>query len=543
MTMRVLIRATMSAALATLLTACPGTSVDAGPDGGDGDGDGDVGDGDGDISDFGGIDEPCFPNGSCLADLICDDDEICRIPGGDGDGDGDFDGGVDPDDLDGDGIVNAEDLCPDEAEDVDGIGDDDGCPDQGDLEGAVVPPAPQLGVVYTAHYFDNSLRMLRIDRDPPAPQATVSLVGVTHDVALDPLRDFLITVHDAARQVDIYKLDRPTGPDDEINTPVVVRTLDFSEIGTPLFAEVDGVRERLFVVVSPEGAELPITSLDLYIYDLDVDAKATAWPDAPFLIPVSNDVAIDSSRDLLFLVDTSADTLNVYDLSFGRPLPLPGAPIALLEDYPEDNQNAFQVRNLTVDETGARVFAARAQGPLSELIAYAYPDGVPQAGARYRDYVRMSDFEQRDDYLEVALPTQSRPVLQSAYTPLVDPYLGNVFLVADAYNGTYNTATVVALDDTLQPGPGCGDHDDTGCWFRAYFNAEPSTHLRTDGAACYDATHQRVVGHGFFMGGEDQAAQQMVFDVDTPELTMAPALQDAGSFTGLGALPIGMVCH
>ena len=89
---------------------------------------------------------------------------------------------------------------------------------------------------------------------------------------------------------------------------------------------------------------------------------------------------------------------------------LPGAPIDLRADYPQENSWGFQAFALTADPWSSRVFAGRAQGNLSELIAYQYDDFVPGTGQTYADGATAESMTSLPDAIDLDVELADRYV-------------------------------------------------------------------------------------------------------------------------------------
>jgi hypothetical protein len=425
-----------------------------------------------------------------------------------------------------------------------GGGDDDRGDDDGDDDGGpgfIPEPVPESGVVYAAHYASDALTSLRIDRDPPEAGPSITLAAPTHDLILDPVHDLLVVVSDVAKTATIFQLDRPTSASDEIDAPVERGAITFDD--TPLFAAIDPVRQRLYVVTMATSVGPPVTEMKVHPYDLtDPDAPGRLASE-PWTIPVSTSFTLDVARRVLFLVGSTDDKLYGYDLVGDDGFePLPGDPIDLTTLFPEDNATAFQARGLTVDVARNRLYAARSQGTLSELIALDYPADLPDEGARYGELAGLGDVTVVPDPFVVSDPIGERKDLWDAYVVGLDLVRGAVFASTDAYNGSIQTAMVTAFAPDLgSVGPGCEAVEGFGCWLREHTGGTPGDYLRTDGALCVDAEHQRVVASS--LGAvEDDPGKLHVFGYDD-DLAMTEILPAGGGDVAASALPISLVCH
>lgn len=406
-----------------------------------------------------------------------------------------------------------------------------------------VPSAPaQSGVVYVGHYLSSELAIYRLDGEVPRAVPAMELGEYTHDIALDADNDLMVVVHDVAKQAALYRLSRPAGPDDELVLPSKVATIEFSS--TPVFAAVHPQRKHAYVIESPPapGNGQPITEMLFHAYDVSNPAQPIELDGSPYSIPPTTSFAVDAARSVLFVVAMTEDTLHGYDLTEGGLEPLPGGPVDLLAMYPQDNNFAFQARNLTVDPWRNRLLAMRAQSALSELIAIEYPADVPRGGASYGDFAAMDQLTVIPDALAVDQPPDERQNLLGAYQVGVEPDTGAVFASTDAWNGSSATALAAAFaPDLSQLASGCGDFEGFGCFYRNYADGEPAGFLRTDGAMCLDATHKVMVATTV-ASPEDDPGSALFFRYQD-DLAMSPWLSDDGGNLAAGALPIAAVCH
>lgn len=444
-------------------------------------------------------------------------------------------------DQDDDGIPDAEDACPTEAEDLDGWEDEDGCPDPDGNDGTLPPLQDQAGVVYAVHYHTNDLRWYRVDGTAPRQEGTLDMGAVSHDAVVDELHDRLYVVHDVAKQVEIYQLGRPSGPGADTPQPVLLSTLDFDH--QPYFARVNPYRERLYVLQTVPGTGGPVTEAALFVYDVSDPSAPQLVGGSPHTVPSSASWDIDPVRDLLFLYHGPASTLHGFDLHGDDVVPLPGGEIDLEALYPQDNSFAFQARNLTVDPYTNRIYAARPQGNLSELIVVRYPDDIPTGGASYGQFASMTDLSVVADPFDVDLPLDQRPHLLDAHTPVPDPETGALFLVGSSWNGTASTSLVLSMPESLDAlDEGCGAFEGFGCWYRSYASASPVSYQLTDGAACADRTHKAFVGMSYDVYDETNPGMLHVFAYDdTRDLSVW--LPDGGGNLATGGLTVSLACH
>lgn len=461
------------------------------------------------------------------------------------------DAGLSPDGgADDGGLGDAGPPSPDAGEPDAGPPDagppDAGPPDagpQGDFDGELPPPIEHAGVAYVAHFYTDALYAIRLDRSPPEREPAYTTEGVSVSGALDPVNDLLFLVHDVDRTVEVLQLSRPANPEAPTVAPESIATIDTSPF-IPQQVRVDPYTHRLFVVASPPPTGTIIEEYNVRVYDLsDPTTPALKAEQPEQLIPVAISLDVDAARGLLFVVGYTTDLLHVYDVSGDELVPLPGDPVDLRALYPEENNTGFQVRQLTVDARRARVYAARSQGALSELIALRYPQGVPQNGARYGDAYGHQDLEAVEDFFDVSEPVAERPNLLDAFKPVVDPVRGDVLLVANAWNGSMSSTLVVPLSfPELQAAESCGEYEGFGCFYRGYADGNAVSYKQTDGAACFDATRRILVGTSIQPSSPDDPGLTHLFAVDD-ELGMAPLLSATGGNLAMSGLPIVAACH
>jgi hypothetical protein len=361
-------------------------------------------------------------------------------------------------------------------------------------------------------------------------------------MALDPVNDLLFIANDVARQVTVYRLHRPAGPASPVTPPALQATITFPH--APRFLRTDPYHQRLYVVqdLPTQGGE-PMLQAALHIYDTTNPAAPTAVAGSPFSIPSTASFDIDAARQVMFLFHGPDGTLHGFDLRGDEPAPLSGEPLVLTAWYTEENNFGFQARNLTVDMQTNRIYAARPQGNLSELIAIEYPQWIPASGDRYGLHASMDDLVEIDDPFDLSLDMDSRPHILDAFTPLVDAKGGQVFLVANTWNGTASSTLVLSMDATsLALGTGCADFEGFGCFFRSYSNGSPGTYLQTDGAACVDPDHRVIVGTSFDTSDEADPGNVLLFSYDLSG-GMQPWISAEGNNPTAGSLPVGAVCH
>jgi hypothetical protein len=414
--------------------------------------------------------------------------------------------------------------------------------DQG--QPAALPPVPQQsGVVYVVHYHTTDLRAYRIDGSDPKQELKLELGANkgSHDMALDPQGDRLFIVSDAAKSVDIYQLQRPASATAALTPPAKLASIILASGEIPLFARVDGQRGRLYVVASPGGSAIPTEYL-LLAYDVTDPATPKPLAGSPFKIPVTTSLALDGPRQALFVVETKTQKLHGFDLRGDKLEPLAGEPLDLLALYPQQNQTAFQARSLTADPWRNRLYAARSQTALSELIIIEYPSALPTAQAGYGQLAKMGDLKVVADPFDVDVPADQRPNLLDAFEPAVDLERGDVLLSAGAWTGSGTGAILVGVTGALKLAKGCDAFEGFGCWYRSYLSGQPGSIQRTDGALCVDYTHKVVVGTS--VDAVDETLPGAIHLLRYQDnLDMTDWVPSGGANLPAGGLPIAAVCH
>ena len=414
----------------------------------------------------------------------------------------------------------------------DGDGDDGGGDDGGgsSVESGVLPAPPsQAGVVYVGDYIDSILRWYDITGDAPQVGGEMDMGNPVHDLAVDSINHLLAAALDVGRKVVLLSLADPASG---LTAPTILSEVLFEE--PPYLVQLDPYNDRLYVHTVVTGAGT------VHIVDI-------ADPSAPEVLssissPIFGSWSLDATRQILFLANYSAQTLDIYDVGNDALDPVPGSPIALRSDYPQENSWAFQAYAVTADPWSSRVFAGRAQGNLSELIAYEYDDFVPGEGTSYSDGATAETMVSLPDAIDLEEELADRYVsLLMAYTPLPDRFTEQVFLVGGAYDVTSMTGGILSLDSDLQAGGECDYEDGPFCWYRYWSDSEPQWSLQTDGAACLDANRGIVVGSSITDEGEGSGTMQF-FQYDS-DGNLSPWLSDEGRQLTNGPLAVSMACH
>ena len=283
------------------------------------------------------------------------------------------------------------------------------------VTGSVPRPPENNGLVFVSHFFEDSisgrnlLQWYGVGESFPEFGGEIDVETTSHSMALDNENELLALVSDAGRTVKIYDVSEVTRRQE----PEVLSVLSFRE-EIPLFADFDSDSNRLYVSASPISSSIA-TNNSLYVYDTSDPRSPQLVSGAPFTIPVTASWGLDPFRNVLWLVDFRAKELIGYDLLENGIEEIPGAPLRLTDLYPEDNQFVFQARDLTVDPWRSRIYAARSQGELSELIAIDYPSQVPGTGQKYGDVANMSSLKRIEDAIDVTIPMDNRATLLDAY--------------------------------------------------------------------------------------------------------------------------------
>jgi hypothetical protein len=407
-----------------------------------------------------------------------------------------------------------------------------------DIPGTL-PEAPgQHGVIYAVHYGTRDLYGYRVDGQAPRRFLQESLSSECHDMAVDRERDLLVVVQDVGRKVDLYQLDVPADASDAIDAPSLLGSIGFGADLMPLFARVDPYHQRLYVAAGSTSGTL--THLELRIYDTTDPSDPQRLHSAE--IPVTASWDIDPVRRVAFIVDNSNHELSLWDLSGDEATMLGGDPVALRELYPQENTWGFQARNLTVDPWHSRVYAARSQGALSELIAFDYPADIPSSSGSYASLATHGDLVMVEDWFDVDVDLKDRTYLLDGFTPVPDPASGSLFFLANAWNGTMSTALVVPMDQDLQAREGCGDHDGIGCWVMSHHGGSAGSYRLTDGAACADWTHGVMAATSYDPYSATTPGILHLYSFDGAGL-MEPLLDADGDDLSTGGMPIALVCH
>ena len=369
-----------------------------------------------------------------------------------------------------------------------GVNDDQGGGNNGGETGipGTVPPTPRSnGLVFVSHFYEdaitgrNLLQWYRADKTSPEFLGEMDVGATTHSMALDKENELLAVISDTSRKVTLYNLNGTAAGE----VPLVLSSIDFFD-EIPLFADFDSDSNRLYVSASPTDVSGLTTNNSLYVYDTSNPNAPQPISGSPFNIPVTASWGVDPFRNVLWLVDFRENELLGYDLLENGIEEIPGGAIRLTELYPEENQASFQARDLTIDPWRNRIYAARSQGALSELIAIDYPSDVPDAGQRYGSLVSMTSLKKVEDAIDVSLPTDNRPTLLDGYEVALNESTGEVFVSGLSWNGRAASGAIVAYNRGLDGfAGGCEPTGGQGCWIET-FTEVGSTFKQTDGAFC-----------------------------------------------------------
>jgi hypothetical protein len=421
----------------------------------------------------------------------------------------------------------ATDVAPDDtAQDTDSPG----------IQPGVLPDIPtQAGVAYVVHYGSEDLQIIRTSGASPRKPDTVDMGEVSHDVAVDSVNDLLAVAHDVGRSVSLFQVHRPDS--NSFQAPTLLATIDFGD-WAPRFLRFDPWEKQLFVFVTSTDA----SSMEMRVVDVSNPSTPLAIDGGSHTVPMSSSMDIDPVRNLLFLFFGVDDTLRTYDITGGGLEEI--SSLDLRTFFPEENTWSFAARNLTADPWSNRLYAARAQGTLTEMIVLEYDGVLPGAGQTWAELADPS-FQVLADPYDVTVDYETRPYLLNAFTPLIDMENNSVFFLAQAWYDNYNAIAdllVPMFSETLAVGPGCNAYAGTGCWGLNFYDHNASQFLAyTDGAACVDRAHKVVVTTTIdLLGGDPGFALLYQYDDD---LVMTPWLTEDGNTLGVGVGAIGAACH
>ena len=407
-------------------------------------------------------------------------------------------------------------------------------------EPAHLPPA-QSGVAYVGHFLSGELRMVRLDGAAPVDLGTFDMGAEVHEMILDPLHDVLYVAHDVARIVNVFRLDRPDGPADDVGPPTIIGEIAFAD-EAPRFLALDPLRQRLYVAASESGGGL-LTEMALHVYDVSSPVEPMEIDGSPLTAPVTTSMVADPVSGTLFLYGLTGHDLTLYDIHEAVPIAAAGQAMSVQALYPQENNTGFQVRNLTIDSARGRLLGARAQGAMSEVIAFDLPSPPPLDAQGCPVPLAYGDLQMVEDYFDVDVPPADRSNLLDGFVAVPDPTTGGAFLVASAHDGLMGQSLVIPMTPALDvpAGAGCGDFEGFGCWYKTYYGGNPGSNQLTDGAACYDAAHQVFVGTSYDVNDDESPGSLHLYKVDGNAMT--PFLDADGDTITSGLLPVAAVCH
>ena len=405
------------------------------------------------------------------------------------------------------------------------------------VEPGALPDIPtQAGVAYVVHYGSEDLHIVRTSGAWPRKPVTVDMGESSHDVAVDSVNDLLAVAHDVGRSVSLFQVYRPDS--NSFQGPTLLATIDFGD-WAPRFLRFDPWEQQLFVFAS----NTDLSSMEMRVYDVSNPSTPLAVDGGSHAIPMSSSMDIDPVRNLLFLFYGVDDTLHTYDITGGGLEEI--SSLDLRTYFPEENTWSFAARNLTADPWSNRLYAARAQGTLTEMIVLEYDAVLPGAGETWAELADPS-FQVLADPYDVTVDYETRPYMINAFTPLPDMENGAVFFLGQTWNDRYNALAdllVPMFSDTLSVGPGCNAYEGTGCWGLNFYDHDASQFLAyTDGAACVDRAHKVVVTTTIdLLSGEDPGLA-LLYQYDN-DLVMTPWLTEDGNTLAVGVNAIGAACH
>ncbi len=411
--------------------------------------------------------------------------------------------------------------------------------DMGIVEGILPDPFSFEGVAYIGHLESGILQWIRTDGTPNMG-GQIDIGEAIIELAIDRKRHLLAAALPGTKEVKIFELDTPQNPGTPIAAPKEVFTLSFSD--PVLGIKFDPFHNRLYAMKTlPLPAEGPQKEGQLYIYDTTspADLKEVG---TPINLPLSISWDIDPVRQVLFSYSSVEDKIYAYDLKGDQVVALPGEPIDAIAWYPESNQNAFNIRNLKVDPWTHRIFGARAQGGLSELIAIEYASVIPNSTQSFSDLSSMSDLRKREDGFDLSKDLDSRPFILDAANVLVDNINGMIWMSTASWDGTRASYGAMSFRaDTLAYDKNCEDSPTAlMCWYRSFSGGvENAAFHITDGAACIDGKHKVFVGTSYDPLDNTQPGHVHLFQY-TSAGEMTRVTLDSSN---LAAFPVAAVCH
>ena len=436
--------------------------------------------------------------------------------------------------------VNTEDVNTKEDLSVNSDTSEDVKTDTSIEDGELPPEFAFEGVAYIGHLESGILQWIRTDGTPRLG-GEIDLGQAIIELAVDRKNHLLGAALPGVREVKLFQIDTPTNNTMPINPPTELATITFD--APVLGIKFDPFHNRFYAMKTlplPAGGG-PQTNAELYVYNIEDPAQPTQIGSA-ITVPTTVSWDIDPVRQILFLFDGVNDLLHGYDLAGDDIKALPGDPIDFKVWYPETNQNGFTVRNLKVDPWSNRIFGARAQGALSELITVQYDSVIPDSTQTFSDLSSMNKLEKKDDGFDTSVALEDRPFILDAANPVIDRINGMIWLVTASWNGTRAAYGAMTLrDDTLALDKNC-EESATGlmCWYRSFFGSAEQTRFHdSDGAACVDGTNKVFVGTSYDPQDNTQAGDVHLFSYTaTGEMTRIVLERST-----VKAFPVAAICH
>lgn len=408
------------------------------------------------------------------------------------------------------------------------------------IERELAPEFAFEGVAYIGHLESGVLQWVRTD-GVPRLGGELDLGEAIIDLALDRKNHLLAAALPGVKEVKLFQIDTPKDDVTPILAPKELATLSFDS--PVLGIKFDPFHQRLYAMKTlslPVGGG-PQTKAELYVYNTENPA-APIQIGAALTVPTTISWDIDPVRRVLFLFDGITDLLHGYDLADDEIKALPGEPIDFKVWYPETNQTSFNVRNLKVDPWSNRIFGARSQGALSELITIRYEPMIPNSAQSFSDLSSMNKLEKKDDGFDTSVELDNRPFILDAANPIVDRINGMIWLVTASWDAIQSSYGVMSLrGDTLALDSNCAESTKgLMCWYRSFAGGiEQSGYHASDGAACIDGTHKVFVGTSYDPQDNTQPGNVHIFKY-TATGQMTRSVLDKST---IKAFPVAAVCH
>ena len=401
-------------------------------------------------------------------------------------------------------------------------------------------PPENAGVAYITHLESPALRWYTATGEHAEFLGALEMESMVYDSAVDSEHDLLALAHDITRSISLYQLAKPS--DDGVAAPILAARIDLAP-NAPRKLVIDSARQRLHVVANaPLRPGQLLRNELLFTFDISTPTAPILMSPEPVIIPVVIDIAVDHRNGYLFVVDIVTEELRIFDASGPSVQPLPGTPINLRTLYPERSQTAFDPRDVYVDPVRGRLLIARAQGLLSELMAFRYtPTSSENADCsgrpNYEDLVRI------EDPFDLSVAPTDRITIWSTWHAI--PVIGTPRMLLVYSEGPSSRAMVTPLeevDGAIALLEGCGEYEGFGCYYRSYAENRPIGYQLTDGGSCFDQTHKVFVGTSVDRIDEGANGWAFFFRLYT-DGTMERVLSEAGSHHGVNAYPVTAECH